>query len=221
MTNIKILLWDIDATLLNFEKAEKAAINSCFEKFGLKNKTGTDLPGESRTIVHKIENMGLVELATMSFGQSFQITPIQLITTVASIINGGNRVTPHLAVKSEGAEETVVFDYPVEEDVVSEATSETMRMILESVVSEGGGKNGKVEGYLVGGKTATSQTLPRGNGKYIASFVGFAPADDPKVIALAIITHPKGVYYGGQIAAPIVRQLFENILPYLEEKGYN
>ena len=194
---------------------------SYFEKFGLKSKTGIDLPGESRTIVHKMENMGLVELATMSFGQSFQITPIQLITTVSSIINGGNRVTPHLAVKSEGAEGTVVFEYLVEEGVVSEATAETMRTILESVVSEGGGKNGKVEGYLVGGKTATSQTLPRGNGKYIASFIGFAPADDPKVIALAIITHPKGVYYGGQIAAPIVRQLFENILPYLEEKGYN
>ena len=194
---------------------------SYFEKFGLKSKTGIDLPGESRTIVHKMENMGLVELATMSFGQSFQITPIQLVTTVASIINGGNRVTPHFAIKSEGAEGTAVFDYPVSQEVVSEATSKTMRDILESVVSEGGGKNGKVEGYLVGGKTATSQTLPRGNGKYIASFVGFAPADDPKVIALAIITHPKGVYYGGQIAAPIVRQLFENILPYLEEKGYN
>ena len=194
---------------------------SYFEKFGLKSKTGIDLPGESRTIVHKMENMGLVELATMSFGQSFQITPIQLVTTVASIINGGNRVTPHLAIKSEGAEGKVVFEYPAEEGVVSETTSETMRTILESVVSEGGGKNGKVEGYLVGGKTATSQTLPRGNGKYIASFIGFAPADDPKVIALAIITHPKGVYYGGQIAAPIVRQLFENILPYLEEKGYN
>ena len=194
---------------------------SYFEEFGLKNKTGIDLPGESRTIVHKQENMGLVELATMSFGQSFQITPIQLVTTVASIINGGSRVTPHLAIKSEGAEGTVVFEYPVENGVVSESTSETMRTILESVVSEGGGKNGKVEGYLVGGKTATSQTLPRGNGKYIASFIGFAPADDPKVIALAIITHPKGVYYGGQIAAPIVRQLFENILPYLEEKGYN
>lgn len=194
---------------------------SYFEKFGLKNKTGIDLPGESRTIVHKMENMGQVELATMSFGQSFQITPIQLMTTVSSIINGGNRVTPHLAVRSEGAQETMVFDYPLVEGIVSEATSETMRKILESVVSEGGGKNGKVEGYLVGGKTATSQTLPRGNGKYIASFIGFAPADDPKVIAMAIITHPKGVYYGGQIAAPIVRQLFENILPYLEEKGYN
>lgn len=194
---------------------------SYFEQFGLKNKTGIDLPGESRTIVHQMENMGPVELATMSFGQSFQITPIQLLTTVSSIINGGNRVTPHLALKSEGAEGVTVFEYPVTEGIVSEETSATMRDILESVVSEGGGKNGQVEGYLVGGKTATSQTLPRGNGKYIASFIGFAPADDPQVIALAIITHPKGVYYGGQIAAPIVRQLFENILPYLEEKEYN
>ena len=194
---------------------------SYFEQFGLKNKTGIDLQGESRTIVHHMENMGPVELATMSFGQSFQITPIQLLTTVSSIINGGNRVTPHLALKSEGAEGVTVFEYPVTEGIVSEETSATMRDILESVVSEGGGKNGQVEGYLVGGKTATSQTLPRGNGKYIASFIGFAPADDPQVIALAIITHPKGVYYGGQIAAPIVRQLFENILPYLEEKEYN
>lgn len=192
-----------------------------FERFGLKNKTGIDLPGESRTIVHQMEHMGPVELATMSFGQSFQITPIQLLTTVSSIINGGNRVPPHLALKSEGAEGVTVFEYPVTEGIVSEETSATMCDILESVVSEGGGKNGRVEGYLVGGKTATSQTLPRGNGKYIASFIGFAPADDPQVIALAIITHPKGVYYGGQIAAPIVRQLFENILPYLEEKGYN
>lgn len=192
-----------------------------FEQFGLKNKTGIDLPGESRTIVHQMENMGPVELATMSFGQSFQITPIQLLTTVSSIINGGKRITPHLGLKSVGEEGENVFEYPVMDGIVSEETSASMREILESVVSEGGGKNGRVEGYLVGGKTATSQTLPRGNGKYIASFIGFAPADDPQVIALAIITHPKGVYYGGQIAAPIVRQLFENILPYLEEKGYN
>lgn len=192
-----------------------------FEQFGLKTKTGIDLPGESRTIVHAMDNMGPVELATMSFGQSFQITPVQLVTTVSSIINGGTRVTPHFAIKSEGTEETTVFEYPVTENIVSEETSATMREILESVVREGSGRNGQVEGYLVGGKTATSQTLPRGNGKYIASFIGFAPADDPQVIALAIITHPKGVYYGGQIAAPIVRQLFENILPYLEEKGYN
>lgn len=192
-----------------------------FEQFGLKTKTGIDLPGESRTIVHKMEDMGPVELATMSFGQSFQITPIQLVTTVSSIINGGTRITPHFAIKSEGAKGTTTFTYPIKEQIVSEETSATMRTILESVVSEGSGRNGQVEGYLVGGKTATSQTLPRGNGKYIASFIGFAPADNPQVIAIAIITHPKGVYYGGQIAAPIVRQLFENILPYLEEKGYN
>lgn len=192
-----------------------------FERFGLKTKTGIDLPGESRTIVHKQEDMGPVELATMAFGQSFQITPIQLVTTVSAIINGGRRVTPHFAIQAEGTEKTTVFEYPEEAGVVSAETSEAMRQILESVVSEGGGRNGQVEGYLVGGKTATSQTLPRGNGKYIASFIGFAPADDPQLIALAIITHPKGIYYGGQIAAPIVRQLFENILPYLEEKGYN
>ncbi len=192
-----------------------------FEQFGLKSKTGIDLPGESRTIVHNMESMGPVELATMSFGQSFQITPVQLVTTVSSIINGGKRITPHLAMKSERSGETTVFEYPVTEGIVSEEVSAVMRDILESVVREGGGKNGQVEGFAVGGKTATSQTLPRGNGKYIASFIGFAPAEDPQVIALAIITHPKGVYYGGQIAAPIIRQLFENILPYLEEKGYN
>lgn len=192
-----------------------------FERFGLKTKTGIDIPGESRTIVHKQEDMGPVELATMAFGQSFQITPIQLVTTVSAIINGGRRVTPHFAIQAEGTEKTTVFEYPEEAGIVCAETSEAMRQILESVVSEGGGRNGQVEGYLVGGKTATSQTLPRGNGKYIASFIGFAPADDPQVIALAIITHPKGIYYGGQIAAPIVRQLFENILPYLEEKGYN
>ncbi|MFI3237660.1 MAG: penicillin-binding transpeptidase domain-containing protein [Lachnospiraceae bacterium] len=192
-----------------------------FESFCLTEKTGIDLPGESRTIVHEEENMGNIELATMSFGQSFQITPIQLLTTVSSIINGGTRVTPHFAIKSFLGDEETYFEYDVVEDIVSEETSEAMRMLLESVVSEGGGSNGQVEGYLVGGKTATSQTLPRGNGKYIASFIGFAPADDPQVIALAIITHPEGVYYGGQIAAPIVRQLYENILPYLEEMNYN
>lgn len=192
-----------------------------FEQFGLTTKTGIDLPGESRTIVHKKESMGLVELATMSFGQSFQITPIQLVTTVSAIINGGTRVVPHFGLKTVDGQEEEIFTYESTQGVVSEKTSQTMREILESVVSEGSGRNGKVEGFLVGGKTATSQTLPRGNGKYIASFIGFAPADNPQVIALAIITHPKGVYYGGQIAAPIVRQLFENILPYLEEKGYN
>ncbi|MCD8067952.1 MAG: peptidoglycan glycosyltransferase [Lachnospiraceae bacterium] len=194
---------------------------SYFESFGLSTKTGVDLPGESRTIVHQMEDMGNVELATMAFGQGFQITPVQLLTTVSSIINGGTRVTPHFAVKAVDGEEETVFEYPVTEGIVSEETSAVMRELLESVVSEGGGKNGQVEGYRVGGKTATSQTLPRGNGKYIASFIGFAPADDPQVIAICIITHPQGVYYGGQICAPVIRQLFENILPYLEEENYN
>ncbi len=190
---------------------------SYFEQFGLKTKTGIDLPGEAGTIMHKKENMGNVELATVAFGQSFQITPIQLLTTAASIVNGGRRVTPHFGVQVlDGEGNTAeLFQYPVTEGIVSEETSATMRMILEMVVSEGTGSNGKVAGFRVGGKTATSQTLPRGSGRYIASFIGFAPADDPQVIALAIVNHPKGVYYGGQVAAPLVRQLYENILPYL------
>ncbi len=194
-----------------------------FEQFGLKLKTGIDLPGEAGTIMHKKENMGNVELATVSFGQSFQITPIQLLTTVSSIINGGNRITPHFGVKTMNEEGVVVeeFSYPVTENIVSEETSAKMRSMLEMVVAEGGGINGKVEGFRVGGKTATSQTLPRGSGRYIASFVGFAPADDPQVIAIAIINNPQGVYYGGQIAAPVIRQLFENILPYLGIMEYN
>ena len=194
-----------------------------FQKFGLLTKTGVDLPGEAGTIMHKKENIGAVELATISFGQSFQITPIQLATTASSIVNGGNRVTPHFGVKVvNGKGETVEnLQYPVKKGVVSEQTSETMRYILEQVVENGSGKNGYVEGYRVGGKTATSQTLPRGSGRYISSFLGFAPADDPKVLAVAIINNPQGVYYGGQIAAPVVRQLFENILPYLEGMDYN
>ncbi len=192
-----------------------------FQQFLLDEKTGIDLPGESGTIVHQEEDMGEVELATMSFGQSFQITPIQLLTSVSSIINGGTRVTPHFGSGASGNGEEIVFSYEVIEDIIMEETSETMKDLLELVVSEGSGKNAAVEGFSIGGKTATSQTLPRGNGKYISSFIGFAPAQDPEVIALAIITHPQGVYYGGQIAAPIVRQLFENILPYLEEKDYN
>ena len=189
-----------------------------FEQFGLLKKTGIDLPGEAGTIMHKKENMGLVELATVSFGQSFQITPIQLVTTASSIINGGNRITPHLAVKAESADGTSVtkFSYPVEEGVVSEATSETMRYILEQVVAEGSGKRAQVEGYKVGGKTATSEKLPRSRKKYISSFLGFAPADDPQVIALITIDEPVGVYYGGTIAAPVIADIFENILPYLE-----
>ena len=194
-----------------------------FEHFGLLEKTGIDLPGEAGTIMHKKEDMGNVELATSAFGQSFQITPIQLLTTASSIINGGNRVTPHFGVKTlnETGEVLSVLEYPVTEGIVSEETSAIMRNMLEMVVSEGSGKNGKIEGFRIGGKTATSQTLPRNSGRYIASFIGFAPADDPQVIALAIVNNPQGVYYGGQVAAPIVRQLFENILPYLGIMGYN
>lgn len=194
-----------------------------FEQFGLLNKTGVDLPGEAGTIMHNKEDMKAVELATVSFGQSFQITPIQLATTASSIVNGGNRITPHLAVMTVDKDGNNMkrFSYPVTKNIVSEETSATMRMILEQVVSAGSGKNGYVEGARVGGKTATSQTLPRGSGKYIASFIGFAPADNPRVLALAIIHNPQGMYYGGQIAAPVVRQLFENILPYLGEMDYN
>lgn len=196
---------------------------SCFRQFGLLDKTGIDLPGEAGTIMHQKENIGPVELATISFGQSFQITPIQLATTASSIINGGRRVTPHFGVRVADGDgsNSHSFEYPVRENVVSEETSETMRYILEQVVAEGSGRNGAVEGYRIGGKTATSQTLPRGSGKYIASFLGFAPADDPQVLAIAIINHPQGTYYGGQIAAPVIRQLFENILPYLEKMKYN
>lgn len=188
-----------------------------FEQFGLKKRTGIDFPGEAATIMHKKEDMGNVELATVAFGQSFQITAIQLLTTASSIINGGNRITPHLGMEALNRDGEVeqVFTYPVETGIVSEETSATMRYILETVVSEGSGRNGQVQGFRVGGKTATSQTLPRGSGRYISSFIGFAPADDPQVIAIAIINNPQGVYYGGQVAAPIIRQLYENILPYL------
>lgn len=193
-----------------------------FKQFGLMNKTGIDLPGEAGTIMHAKENMGNVELATVAFGQSFQITPVQMLATAASLVNGGVRVTPHIGVKVVNEETgTLQLNAKQGERILSEETSETLRGILEQVVSEGTGKNGKVEGYLVGGKTATSQTLPRGSGRYIASFLGFAPADDPQVMAIAIVNNPQGVYYGGQVAAPIVRQLFENILPYLGIKEYN
>ncbi len=189
-----------------------------FKKFGLLQKTGIDLPGEANTIMHKKEDIGLVELATMSFGQSFQVTPVQLLTTISSIINGGNRVTPHFGTEIIDEDGNVVekLEYPVQSGIVSEEISARMRTILEKVVSDGGGKNGQVEGYAIGGKTATSQTLPRGSGRYISSFIGFAPADDPKIITLVVIQAPKGVYYGGTIAAPVVRKLYENILPYLE-----
>lgn len=188
-----------------------------FEQFGLLSRTNIDLPGEASTIMHKRENIGQVELATMSFGQSFQITPIQLATTVSSIINGGNRVTPHLGVETKNAEGEVThtFVYGQKEHIVSEETSTTMRYLLEKVVSEGSGKNAALEGFSIGGKTATSQTLPRSEKRYISSFLGFAPADDPKVLALIIINNPQGVYYGGTIAAPVCRDLFSNILPYL------
>lgn len=189
-----------------------------FEQFGLLGKTGIDLPGEAATIMHKKENMGLVELATVSFGQSFQITPIQLITTASSIINGGRRITPHFAMNVESTDGTYYqkFSYPERMGVVSEATSETMRYILEQVVAEGSGKRAKLPGYRVGGKTATSEKLPRSLKKYISSFLGFAPADDPQVIALVTIDEPVGIYYGGTIAAPVVADIFSNILPYLD-----
>lgn len=194
-----------------------------FKQFGLLDKTGIDLPGEAGTIMHKKENIGLVELATISFGQSFQITPIQLAVTVSSFVNGGRRVTPHFGVRvadTDGSD-SQSFAYQVRENIVSAETSETMKYLLEQVVENGGGQKAYIEGYRIGGKTATSQTLPRGSGKYIASFVGFAPADNPEILALCIINHPQGVYYGGQIAAPVVKQLFENILPYLDNMDYN
>ncbi len=194
-----------------------------FKKFGLLTKTGIDLPGEAGTIMHKKDAIGAVELATISFGQSFQITPLQLAVTASSIINGGRRVTPHFGVRAvdKSGDTVEKFTYSVKSGIVSAQTSETMRYLLEQVVENGSGKNGAVEGFRIGGKTATSQTLPRGSGRYIASFLGFAPADDPQVLALAVIHNPQGTYYGGQIAAPVIRQLFENILPYLAEKGYN
>lgn len=190
-----------------------------FDQFGLLKKTGIDLPGEAGTIMHKPENMGQVELATVSFGQSFQITPIQMAVTASSLVNGGKRITPHLAMYTEStANEAVhLFGYGEGDQIVSAQTSETLRYLLEQVVAEGTGKNGYVEGYRVGGKTATSQTLPRGSGRYIASFIGFSPADDPQVMALVIIHNPQGIYYGGQVAAPVARTLFENILPYLQQ----
>ncbi|MCI8512078.1 MAG: peptidoglycan glycosyltransferase [Lachnospiraceae bacterium] len=188
-----------------------------FEQFGLLGKTGIDLPGEAATIMHKKENMGLVELATVSFGQSFQITPMQLVTTASSIINGGRRITPHFAIRSESKDKTMVreFTYPVREGVVSEETSRTMRHILEQVVAEGSGKRAKLAGFRIGGKTATSEKLPRSLKKYISSFLGFAPADNPQVIALITIDEPVGIYYGGTIAAPVIADIFANILPYL------
>lgn len=187
-----------------------------FDKFGLLSLTGIDLPGEAGTIMHNLENIGQVELATMTFGQSFQITPIQMLTTVSSLINGGVRITPHFAVAVRNENGIVKeFEYTQKTQVVSSQTSATMRMLLESVVSEGSGSNGYIEGYRIGGKTATSQTLPRSANKYIASFIGFAPADDPQVIGMVVIYNPQGIYYGGTIAAPVLRDIYSNVLPYL------
>lgn len=188
-----------------------------FEEFGLMKLTNIDLPGEAGTIMHRKEDIGTVELATMTFGQSFQVTPIQMAVTVSSIINGGNRVTPHVGTAVLDREGNVVeeFEYEAESGIVSEETSETMRMLLESVVAEGSGKNAYLEGYSIGGKTATSQTLPRSANKYISSFLGFAPADDPQILGMVIIHDPQGVYYGGTIAAPVLRSIYDNVLPYL------
>ena len=188
-----------------------------FRQFGLMEKTGVDLPGEAGTIMHKMENMGEVELATVAFGQSFQITPIQLASTVSGLINGGNRVTPHfgVTVRSSDGTKAQKIEYPPEKRIVSQETSETVRKILETVVSEGSGKNAKIEGYSIGGKTATSQTLPRSANRYISSFLGFAPAENPQILGLCIIHNPQGIYYGGTIAAPVIRSIFENVLPYM------
>ena len=196
-----------------------------FRKFGLLTKTGVDLPGEAGTIMHQEKNMGEVELATVSFGQSFQITPIQLAVTVSSLINGGRRVTPHFGTAVSDREQTRAEElvYPVKEGIVSSETSGQIREILEKVVSLGSGKNAGIQGYHIGGKTATSQTLPRSSCRYISSFLGFAPAENPQVLGLCIIHDPKGVYYGGTVAAPVIRSIFENILPYLgiEKTGEN
>jgi stage V sporulation protein D (sporulation-specific penicillin-binding protein) len=187
-------------------------------KFGMLKKTGIDLPGEAATIMHSPDAIGDVELATMSFGQSFQITPVQLAATVSGLINGGTRVTPHfgVAVVDEDGQELTRFSYDTTENIVSEETSETMRELLLSVVTDGGGSKAYIEGYEIAGKTATSQTLPRSEHKYISSFLGFAPADDPQVLVIVIIRNPTGIYYGGTIAAPVAKEIFENILPYLD-----
>ncbi len=187
-------------------------------KLGLLEKTGIDIAGEASTIIHKKENVGEVELATMSFGQSFQITPMQMLRAASAIVNGGKLITPHFAVKTADSTGNVIqeFVYDTQENAIEKETSDMMRNILRQVVEEGGGKKAYIEGFSIGGKTATSQKLPRGSGKYIASFIGFSPVDNPKVIAMCIIDEPQGVYYGGTIAAPVIKELYENILPYLE-----
>lgn len=188
-----------------------------FQQFGLLNLTGIDLPGEAGTIMHQVENIGLVELATISFGQSFQVTPVQMAVTVSSIINGGRRVTPHFgkAVLDREGNVLETLSYEERSGVVSEKTSKTMQTLLEGVVANGSGKNAYIEGYSIGGKTATSQTLPRSANKYISSFIGFAPAEDPQVLGMVVIHNPQGIYYGGTIAAPVLRSIFDNVLPYL------
>ncbi len=187
------------------------------DKLGLTSKTGIDIAGEAGTIIHKKENVGEVELATMSFGQSFQITPMQMLRAAAAIVNGGNLVTPHFAIRTCAADKTTYseFSYSTTQEAVSKETSDTMKDILRQVVEEGGGKNAYIEGFSIGGKTATSQKLPRGSGKYIASFIGFSDVTDPSVIAMCLIDEPQGVYYGGTIAAPVIRELYDNILPYM------
>ena len=188
-----------------------------FHKFGLMNLTGVDIPGEAGTIMHKKENMGLVELATVSFGQSFQVTPVQLAATVSSLINGGRRVTPHFGIQVRDRDGALlkVLEYPLGERILSEETSETVRGILKEVVSAGSGKNAAIEGYSIGGKTATSETIPRSAHRYISSFLGFTPAENPTVLGICVIHNPQGVYYGGTVAAPVIRDIFANILPYL------
>ena len=201
-------------------KVGKERYYSYLDKLGIMEKTGVDLPGEAGTIIHKIENVGNVELATMSFGQAFQITPLQLLQTASAIVNGGTLVTPHFgkSIEDKDGNTLETFEYNKIEGVISKETSDTMRYAMGMVVSEGGGKKGAVEGYAVGGKTATSEKLPRGNGKYIASFVGFAPVDDPEVIAICIVDEPMGIYYGGTVSAPVIKEIYENILPYLNIK---
>lgn len=202
------------------EIGERVGVNGMYKWFknlGLTEKTGIDVPGEANSIMHKKENVGAVELATMSFGQSFQITPLQLIRAVSAVVNGGSLITPHFGVKIENRDKTQIknLDYKAKKDALSKETSETMKMLLEAVVAEGGGNKAYIEGYRIGGKTATSEKLPRSSNKYISSFIGFAPADNPKILAILLIDEPEGIYYGGTIAAPVVRGVFENILSYM------
>lgn len=199
------------------ERVGAESMYETYKRLGLFERTGVDLPGEGNSIMHNIENIGPVELATMSFGQSIQITPIQFITAASTVINGGNKITPHIGMAVTDSNGNLIeeLEYPLKEQVISKETADTLRSMLESVVSEGGGSNAAIEGYRIGGKTATSEKLPRGTGKYISSFLGFAPADNPQVIALILIDEPVGTYYGGTIAAPVIRDIFENILPYL------